>query len=72
MLLKEQLRMFLQKLIADKRTVDYVCGNGEALPLPLSAQEESEMLKKLSQERSGAGCRYSAALPGIPAHPTAL
>ena len=50
MLLKERLRMFLQKLIADKRTVDYVCGNGEALPLPLSAQEESEMLKKLSQE----------------------
>ena len=50
MLLKERLRMFLEKLIADKRTVDYVCGNGEALPLPLSAQEESEMLKKLSQE----------------------
>ena len=51
MSIKEWLRMFLQRLIADKRTVDYVCGNGEALPLPLSAQEESEMLKKLSQEQ---------------------
>ena len=50
MSIKERLRMFLQRLIADKRTVDYVCGNGEALPLPLSAQEESEMLAKLSLE----------------------
>ena len=50
MTLKEKIRSFLQKLIQDRRTVDYVCGNGEALPLPLSAQEESEMLKKLSME----------------------
>ena len=28
-------------------TVDYVCGNGEALPLPLSPQEEGETLKKM-------------------------
>ena len=50
MSLKEKLRRFLQRLIVDKRTVDYVCGNGEALPLPLSAQEECEMLEKLAQD----------------------
>ena len=50
MTLKERIRSFLQRLIQDGRTVDYVCGNGEALPMPLSAQEESEMLKKLCME----------------------
>ena len=30
-----------------QNTVDYVCGNGEALPLPLSAEEEGASLKKL-------------------------
>ena len=30
--------------------MDYVCGNGEALPLPLSAEEEGEMLKLMQVE----------------------
>ncbi len=50
MSIKEVLRMFLQRIISDKDTVDYVCGNGEALPLPLSAEEEGEMLRKLGEE----------------------
>lgn len=43
----EVLQIFLRKINAleVKNTVDYVCGNGEALPLPLSPQEESEQLK---------------------------
>lgn len=51
MKIKEILRIFLQKYCADKEIVDYVCGGGEALPQPLSAEEESEMLQKLGQER---------------------
>ena len=50
MKIKEVLRIFLQKIISDKTTVDYVCGNGEALPLPLSPKEEGEMLQKLLQD----------------------
>ena len=43
----EVLQIFLQKIhfIEAKNTVDYVCGNGEALPLPLSPEEESTQLK---------------------------
>ncbi|MBE7100010.1 MAG: RNA polymerase sporulation sigma factor SigE [Clostridiales bacterium] len=48
---KEVLRIFLQRIISDKDVVDYVCGNGEALPLPLSAEEENEMLLLLNEER---------------------
>ena len=51
MKVKEILKIFLQKFCVDKEFVDYVCGGGEALPLPLSAEEESEMLQKLGQER---------------------
>lgn len=51
MKVKEILKIFLQKFSVDKEFVDYVCGGGEALPLPLSAEEENEMLKKLGQER---------------------
>ena len=44
----EVLKIFLQKtnLFNDdmKNTVDYVCGSGEALPLPLSAEEECRTL----------------------------
>ncbi len=47
----EILKMFLQKAVGDENTVDYVCGNGEALPLPLSAEEESEALKALFEDR---------------------
>lgn len=46
----EILKMFLQKAVGDENTVDYVCGSGEALPLPLSAEEESEALKALFEE----------------------
>ena len=46
----EVLKIFLRKAVGDENTVDYVCGNGEALPLPLSAEEESEALKALFEE----------------------
>ncbi len=51
MRLKEILRLFLQKIVSDKETVDYVCGAGDALPLPLSAEEESAALKGLEDEQ---------------------
>ena len=47
----EVLKIFLRKAVGDENTVDYVCGNGEALPLPLSAEEENEALKALFEER---------------------
>ncbi len=47
---KEILRIFLRKIVSDKETVDYVCGGGEALPLPLSAEEESAALQGLAIE----------------------
>ena len=52
MTLFEILKIYLRKIdpLAEKSTVDYICGNGEALPLPLSAEEESEMLQLLLQE----------------------
>lgn len=45
MKIQEVLKSFLRKLNAEE-TVDYICGT-EALPLPLSAEEESGMLEKL-------------------------
>ncbi len=41
--------VFLQKInfIEAKNTVDYVCGSGEALPLPLSSKEESDTIDKM-------------------------
>ena len=33
----------------DEQCVDYVCGNGDALPLPLNAEEERETLEKISR-----------------------
>ena len=59
MKMKEILRMFLQKLFTDKETVDYVCGNGEALPLPLSPEEEGELLQKMHEERERETARAS-------------
>ena len=43
----EILQIFLPKVNFSeaKNTVDYVCGNGEALPLPLSAEEEGKTLR---------------------------
>ena len=47
------LQTFLMKCrISHQNTVDYLCGNGDALPLPLSADEEKNMLEKLSLEYS--------------------
>lgn len=48
----EVLQVFLRRIdpIVEKGTIDYICGNGEALPLPLSAEEEGEMLRLLVQE----------------------
>ena len=43
----EWLKEFLLGIGTEERTVDYVCGNGDALPLPLSAEEEGEMVRLL-------------------------
>ena len=45
----EALQVFLQKInfVEAKNTVDYVCGDGEALPLPLSAKEERERINAM-------------------------
>ncbi len=47
--LREVVKVFLDSIHAVelKPTVDYVCGGGEALPKPLSAEEESEALQQL-------------------------
>ena len=37
-------------ILNDLSTVDYICGNGEALPLPLSAEEEGEMLRRMEED----------------------
>ena len=57
MRLKEFLRIFLDKIFSDKETVDYVCGAGEALPLPLSLEEETQTLKKLEIEEEKEGAK---------------
>lgn len=44
------IRKFLSGVVSQECLVDYVCGNGEALPLPFSPEEEGEMLRLLSQE----------------------
>ena len=41
------LRIIFKKFFPDDGVVDYVCGSGEALPLPLSAEEETDALKKM-------------------------
>ena len=48
----EVLQIFLQRIdpLMGKNTVDYICGGGEALPLPLSAEEEGELLRCLMEE----------------------
>ena len=46
----EVIRGFLSGLLSQQSLVDYVCGNGEALPLPFSAEEEGEMLRLLAME----------------------
>ena len=46
---REVVKVFLDSIHAVelKPTVDYVCGGGEALPQPLSAEEESAALAEL-------------------------
>ncbi len=44
------LKIFLRRAVGDDCAVDYVCGGGEALPLPLSPEEESKALKGLEEE----------------------
>ncbi|MBR4942574.1 MAG: RNA polymerase sporulation sigma factor SigE [Clostridia bacterium] len=46
----ERMKDFFKNLCKEEWTVDYVCGNGEALPRPLSSEEEGEMLRLLLQE----------------------
>lgn len=50
MRLIDWVKGFLQRVRMEDGTVDYVCGNGDALPLPLSAEEEGEMVRLLEQE----------------------
>lgn len=47
--LREVVNIFLDYIhaVEVKPTVDYVCGGGEALPKPLSAEEEGEALRLL-------------------------
>ncbi len=47
--LREVVNIFLDYIhaVEIKPTVDYVCGGGEALPKPLSAEEEGEALRQL-------------------------
>ena len=48
----EVLQVFLRKIdpLTEKGTVDYICGDGEAVPQPFSPQEEGEMLRLLLDE----------------------
>ena len=47
------LQFFLESAsLPIQNTVDYICGNGDALPLPLSAEEEKRMLEKLALDGS--------------------
>ena len=50
MKLIELVRLFLKNVFTQEGMVDYICGNGEALPLPLSSEEEGEMLRLLNVE----------------------
>ncbi len=50
MKLLEVLKIFLRRAVGDERAVDYVVGSGEALPLPLSPEEESRALQALNEE----------------------
>ncbi len=47
----EWIRNLFFRWLGEEVRVDYVCGSGEALPLPLSPEEESLTLQKLSEER---------------------
>ena len=44
------LRAILKKFFPDEVGVDYVCGSGDALPMPLSAEEETDALQKMGDD----------------------
>ena len=48
MKIMEVIKGFLSGLLPTQGLADYICGNGEALPLPLSPEEEGEMLRLLA------------------------
>ncbi len=50
MRLFDALKNWLRRAVGEECVVDYVCGGGEALPLPLSVEEESETLRRLALE----------------------
>ena len=50
MKIEKLIKKILNKFFAEEKRVDYICGDGGALPLPLSAEEESQMLSLLSEE----------------------
>jgi RNA polymerase sporulation-specific sigma factor len=50
MKLPNLLKKILGKIFPEDNRVDYICGDGGALPLPLSAEEEGRMLRLLSEE----------------------
>jgi RNA polymerase sporulation-specific sigma factor len=52
MKLFDVLKIFLRKFGGsdEEKTVDYICGNGDALPLPFSPEEEGELIGKLAAE----------------------
>lgn len=45
--LKEAVKKLLERMRVKDNVLDYICGS-EALPLPYSAEEESELLGELS------------------------
>jgi len=49
--LTEVMKIFLRKLGGDEaeNTVDYVCGSGDALPMPLSTEEENGLIKEMEE-----------------------
>ena len=47
----ELVKLFLKNKFTQEIALDYVCGNGEALPLPLSAEEEGEMLRLMTVDK---------------------
>ena len=50
MKIEKLIRKILRKFFPDANRMDYICGDGGALPLPLSPEEEGKMLSLLSEE----------------------
>lgn len=58
----EVIKDVLKNVLPKESRVDYICGNGEALPLPLSSEEESRLLRALALEEDREKERAKAAL----------